>query len=59
MDEIRGILRRTTGVIDIEMDPYKNTVTVTYDETQTDLATITKNMSDGGFPPLGQPKFLK
>jgi hypothetical protein len=51
-------LTHIKGVVGAEFNPYQMKVTVSYDETQTDIDTIVKSLSNGGFSPIGKPKFL-
>ena len=58
-DRIRSILTNIEGVLKYNLYTKSFTVTVTFDDTKTNVEKIIEHLSKGGYPVLGEPQWIK
>ena len=58
-DRIRSILTNMEGILRYNLFTKSFTVTVTFDDTKTNVEKIVEQLSKGGYPVLGDPQWVK
>jgi hypothetical protein len=46
-------------VKDHQVNQFTHEAVVTFDDTKTDLSKVVKALTDDGFPPSGEPRWIK
>ncbi|HOD34994.1 MAG TPA: cation transporter [Syntrophales bacterium] len=52
-------LKKMDGVKDVRINMEKATATIVYDDTKTAVEAMAQVLKDRGFPPKGNPTYLK